>query len=172
MWTRRGIGALLGMAVGAALLGAGGSEARFPAQVTDVDGRRIDITLLAAQQRLIVVTLKATWCPVCARQLVRLERLRPGLENCGATFLVLSPGPAERIRALRKATGFSARYVEDRDLAIARSLGLRLTRDQILPGLFAIDASLQIAWEQRGRNGAHYGDGKLQEYLGCKLIAT
>ena len=118
-----------------------------------------------------MVTLKATWCPVCAQQLVRLERLRPGLENCGATFLVLSPGPGAGIRAVREATGFSARYLEDRDLAIARSLGLQLAPDQITPGLFAIDASLRIAWEQRGRDGAHYGDGQLQEFLGCELIA-
>ena len=30
----------------------------------------------------------------------------------------------------------------------------------------------RIAWEQRGRNGAHYGDGKLQEYLGCRRLET
>ena len=160
------------LALASVLLAADGSGVRFPAQLTDVDGAKVDVAALASDHRLIVVTLKATWCPVCARQLVRLERLRTGLENCGATFLVLSPGPELEIREVRSKTGFGARYVEDADLAIARSLGLQLGPDQMVPAIFAVNAKLAVDWEQRGRGGSYYGDGRLQKYLGCDLIGT
>ncbi len=165
----RGLGAAL---LGLFLLGAEAPPPSFPAQLLDIDGRAVDVSALASAHRLIVVTLKAPWCPVCARQLARLEGLSAALENCGATFLVLSPGPAERIRAVREATGFSARYVEDRDLTIARSLGLELAPDQIVPSLLAVDSERTIVWQQRGRSGGSYGDGRLQRYLGCETART
>ncbi len=165
---RGALAALLGLF----LLGADAQLERFPARLIDIDGSPIDVSALASERRLIVVTLKAPWCPVCARQLARLEGLSAALENCGATFLVLSPGPADRIRAVREATGFQARYVEDRDLAIARSLGLELAPDQIVPSLLAIDSERAIIWQQRGRSGVSYGDGRLQRYLGCETART
>ena len=37
----------------------------LPATLDDVYGKRVDVAELAAKHRLVVVTLKATWCPVC-----------------------------------------------------------------------------------------------------------
>ncbi len=42
------------------------NTAVFPAKVlTDIAGKTVDIEKLAAAHNLVVVTLKATWCPVC-----------------------------------------------------------------------------------------------------------
>ena len=157
----RGLGAAL---LGLFLLGAEAPPPSFPAQLLDIDGRAVDVSALASAHRLIVVTLKAPWCPVCARQLARLEGLSAALENCGATFLVLSPGPAERIRAVREATGFAIGGVAP--------VAHELAPDQIVPSLLAVDSERTIVWQQRGRSGGSYGDGRLQRYLGCETART
>ena len=61
----------------AAVLSSAQEPRLFPAELVDIDGQRIDITELAANDHLVVVTLKATWCPVCQQQLLRLKELLP-----------------------------------------------------------------------------------------------
>jgi peroxiredoxin len=109
---------------------------------------------------------------VCAHQLVRLEQRRAGLERCGAQFLVLAPGPVERIRAARKATGFRAVWVADSSLSVGRALDLVLGAGELVPAILEIDAEGRVTWEQRGRSGEFYGDGALQKHLECEQRDT
>jgi len=145
------------------------SAARFPAQLEDIDGQKVGIAEMMGEGRLFLVTLKSPSCPVCARQLVRLERLRASLERCGARFAVLSPGPAERIRELRASTAFGAFWFEDPGLALGRALDLVLGPGELVPAIAELDAQGRIVWVQLGRSGARYGDGALQKRLGCDL---
>lgn len=142
----------------------------FPAFVTDIDGHRIDVAKLAADGKLVVVTLKATWCPVCQEQLARLRTHLPRLRSCGAHFIVLAPGPTEDLRQIARDSRFPYPFVEDRNLAIARAADLILAPDQIAPAIFVLDAERGIAWLQRGRSGVYYGDGELLERLGCEPL--
>jgi peroxiredoxin len=153
--------------LGIALLAA--APSRLPEVLVDLDGRSVGLAEMIGEGRLFVITLKSASCPVCARQLVRLERLRAGLERCGARFAVLSPGPAERIRRLRAATGFGAHWFEDPELALGRALDLLLGPDELVPAIVEIDAQGRVVWAQRGRSGELYGDGALQKHLGCEL---
>ena len=72
----------------------------FPKTIVAVDGEKLDIAALVKRRTVVVVTLKATWCPVCQRQLVRLKDRLPELKPCGVSFLVLAPGPASELRAI------------------------------------------------------------------------
>jgi hypothetical protein len=153
--------------LGIALLAA--APAPFPENLVDLDGRRVSRAEMTGQGRLFVITLKSASCPVCARQLVRLERLRAGLERCGARFAVLSPGPAEHIRKLRAATGFGAHWFEDAGLVLGRALDLVLGPGELVPAIVEIGAHGQVVWEQRGRGEQSYGDGALQRHLDCDL---
>jgi peroxiredoxin len=155
--------ALLGI-----VLAASGPDPVLPLRLLDVDGAPVDLGALAAGQRLFVVTMKTASCPVCAQQLARLERQRPALELCGARFVILAPGPAEGIRAARQATGLRARWVEDADLGLARSLDLLLAPGQIVPAILELDPGGRVVWQQRGRNGSAFGDRALRERLGCE----
>ena len=146
------------------------SQTVFPETITDVDGSTIDVATLAAQGKLVVVTLKATWCPVCQEQLARLRKLLPRLRSCGANFLVLAPGPADELRQIAHDSRFPYPFIEDRDLAIARAADLVLAPDQIAPAIFVLDESRNIAWLQRGRSGVYYGDGELLDRLGCEPL--
>lgn len=148
------------------------SEAIFPKTLTDVDGNPIDVAKLAADGKLVVVTFKATWCPVCQEQLVRLRKLLPRLRSCGASFIVLAPGPAEDLRRIAHDSRFPYPFVEDRNLAIARAADLVLAPDQITPAIFILDEEREIAWLQRGRSGVYYGDGELLERLGCAPLGV
>jgi peroxiredoxin len=146
-------------------------EARFPASMTDIDGNRIDIESLARAKNLVVVTLKATWCPVCQHQLVRLRERLPDLQRCGVTFVVLAPGPASELAAIRERTGFLFPFVADEGLEIARSLGLTLSAEEILPCMLQILSDGRIGWRQLGRNGAYFGDAELEEFFDCTRAA-
>lgn len=149
------------------LLGTG--TPRFPAELVDVDGMRVGLDAMTRDGRLFVVTMKSAACPVCARQLVRLERLRTGLARCGARFAVLAPGPVERIRKARQASGLAAHWFEDPGLSVGRALGLVLGPGELVPAILEIDAQGRVVWQQRGRSDQLYGDGALQRHLGCEL---
>ncbi len=140
---------------------------RFPAVVTDIDQNVIDIEALTRERNLVVVTLKATWCLVCQRQLVRLRSRLQELDACAVTFVVLAPGPAEELAAIRRRTGFDFPFVADEGLEIARSLDLVLTDEGIVPCMLQILPGGRIGWRQLGRNGAYFGDDELREYFDC-----
>jgi len=139
----------------------------LPALLDDVYGKRIDVADLATKHRLVVVTLKATWCPVCRAQLERLRAALPRLRSCGATFIVLAPGPEDTLRAVADATGFPYPFVEDRDLAIARAADLVLAPDQIVPAILVANARREIVWMDRGRNPTAFNDPALLAELQC-----
>jgi len=139
----------------------------LPAVLDDVYGKRVDVAELATKHHLVVVTLKATWCPVCRAQLERLRTALPRLRSCGATFIVLAPGPRDALRAVADATGFPYPFVEDRDLAIARAADLVLAPDQIVPAILVANARREIVWMDRGRNPTAFNDPALLAELQC-----
>jgi len=125
--------------------------------------------ILANEKKLFIVTLKETWCSVCFKQLLRLETRLTELRICGATFVVLSHGPKDALKLIRKRTEFPYPFVEDKGLALAKKLKLQIAADQIQPAIFAVNKNREIAWMQLGRNGSYYGDKELQEYLDCEF---
>ena len=147
-------------------------ELILPATLQDIDGREVDLAGMARRRQVVFVTMKGPWCGVCKRQLVRLRRIQSRLSECGAAFVVLAPGPREEISEVRRVTGFSARYVEDAGLKLARALGLQLAEDQIQPAIFRIDRNLRVAWMQAGRSGRYYGDRELWKHLDCGKVDT
>ena len=116
----------------------------------------------------MVVALKEPGCPVCHDQLRRIRERLPQLAHCQVQFVVLSPGPRERLEALRKKSGFPYPFVEDVDLAIAERLGLRMAPGKIQPSILVVAPDLSIRWEQRGRNGSYFGDPELLSHLRCE----
>ena len=143
---------------------------RLPPSLVDVGGATVDLAGLARSRKLFLVTLKSTSCPVCRAQLARLIQQLPRLRSCDATFVVLSPGPASEIEAVRKESGFPFPFVEDQGLELASSLGLRLSPTEMTPAIFAVDANLEIVWMQQGRSGLYFGDPELLEYLDCAAL--
>jgi len=148
---------------------SGDEKTILPKQLIDVYGKTVDIAKLAREKKLFVVTLKATWCSVCFKQLLRLKTRLTELRICGATFVVLSPGPKDALKSIRKRTEFPYPFVEDKGLALAKKLKLQIVAAQIQPAIFAVNKKREIAWMQLGRNGSYYGDKELQEYLDCEF---
>ena len=151
------------------ILGGGTAHASMtiPPRLTDVRGAEIDVAGLAARQTLIFVTLKTATCPVCHEQIRRLAALQARLRACGASFIVLAPGPADALRQVAARTGFPYPFVEDVGLALARGAGLAVGPAEIMPGFFHVNAEREIVWTQRGRSAARFGDGELLGYLRC-----
>ena len=139
----------------------------LPAERTDVYGKAVVVAALAAKHRLVVVTLKTPSCPVCRGQLERLRQALPRLRSCGATFVVLAPGPADALRAVAEATGFPYPFVEDRDLALARAADLVLAPGEIVPAILVANARREVVWADRGRNPTSFNDPALLAELEC-----
>jgi peroxiredoxin len=143
---------------------------QMPPRLEDVRGETIDVATLAREFRLVFVTLKATWCPVCQVQLERLARLLPRLRSCGASFVILAPGPRQDLEKVAATSQFPYPFVADVDMSIAASAGLRMAADQMQPAIFTVNAEREIVWIQRGRSGAHFGDAQLLEHLDCRAF--
>ena len=141
-------------------------QVRFPERVTSVEGKLIDVAKLGREQRVVVVTLKATWCRVCQEQLYRIKARLP-LSHCGVTFLVLSPGPVEALKSIQKRTGFPYPFVEDRDLAIAKSLGLKMSEAEMMPAILILRRDRSVGWMLRGRGPSSFPDRELLDEIDC-----
>ena len=139
----------------------------IPETLRDVRGETVDVGALAARGRLVVITVKAPSCPVCRTQLERLRRALPRLRSCGATFIVLAPGPVKDLEALANASGCPFPFVEDRGLELGRAADLVLAPGQLVPGVFGVNAQREIVWVDRGRSEMRFSDEALFEYLAC-----
>jgi peroxiredoxin len=141
-------------------------QAQFPEKIADINGRLIDVGKLAGEKTVTVVTLKATWCPVCQEQLIRLKDNLHLINTDRVTFLVLSPGPQNELLEIKKNTGFPYPFIEDKKLRITKSLGLDMSEKEITPSIFILNKNRNIRWMQRGRSGWYYGDEELLNEIG------
>ncbi len=142
---------------------------QFPGRIVSVSGDTVDVGQLAKDKRVVVITLKAIWCPVCQRQLVRIRQQLEQIKNCPVAFLVLSPGPGKALRGIKKRIDFPYPFIEDKNLAIAKKFDLVLDqeRGEITPAIFILKPDLSIGWMQLGRNGSYYGDPQLFDEIDC-----
>ena len=143
-------------------------QAGFPEILRDIDGNDINLKELAAQKTVAIITMKAPACPVCQTQILRLMENFYKLAACNVTFLILAPGPGEKLKQAREMTQFPFPFIVDEGLKIARSFELLLSEMEILPSILILNKDLEIAWSQRGRNAFYFGDPALMKQLNCK----
>ena len=142
-------------------------EINFPAIVTSSAGKEIDVAALAKAHIMIVVTIKATWCPVCRQQLLRIKEQLGDFEKCNASFLVLSPGSNEAVQEVKFNTDFPFPFIPDQNFSIAKKLDLILSPEEIMPAIVILNEDLSVKWIRKGRNALNFGDAELKYYLGC-----
>ncbi len=142
-------------------------EIYFPATVTSSTGKDIDVAALAKAHIMIVITIKATWCPVCRQQLLRIKEQLGDFKKCNASFLVLSPGSNEAVQEVKFNTDFPFPFIPDQNFSIAKILDLILSPEEIMPAIVILNKDLSIKWIRRGRNALNFGDKELKDYLGC-----
>ena len=139
----------------------------FPAEVRTIDGETLDLREVARTSTVVVVTLKAHWCPVCRNQLRRIKENQQAFADCGVTFLILAPGPRDELATIQRESSLAYPFVEDVNLDIARSLGLQLSADEIAPAILMLNRDLTVGWVQQGRNASYYGDCELMKEVAC-----
>jgi peroxiredoxin len=139
----------------------------FPAELRTIDGGTLDLRAVARTSTVVVVTLKAHWCPVCRNQLRRIKENQQALADCGVTFVILAPGPRDELATIQRETGLAYPFVEDVNLDIARSLGLQLSANEIAPAILMLNRDLKVGWVQQGRSANYYGDCELMKEIAC-----
>ena len=140
----------------------------LPDIIMDIDGNTINLKELTAKQTVVVITMKAPDCPVCQTQIIRIIENFDKLSACNVTFLVLAPGPVEKLQKAKELTKFPLPFIVDEGLKIARSLDLLLNETQILPSILILNERLKVEWAQRGRNSLYFGDPELMKHLKCE----
>ena len=130
----------------------------FPEIITDIDGNAINLKELTTQKTVAIITMKAPDCPVCQTQLLRIMQNFDKLSACNVTFLVLAPGPIEKLQKAKELTKFPFPFIVDQDLKISQSLDLIIKETQILPSILILNDKLEVEWDQRGRNALYFGD--------------
>ena len=141
---------------------------RFPEIITDIDGNPINLKELTSQKTVAIITMKAPDCPVCQTQILRIMQNFDKLSVCNVTFLVLAPGPIDKLQKAKELTKFPFPFIMDKDLKIARSLDLIINEAQILPSILILNDKLEVEWAQRGRNALYFGDPELMKRLKCE----
>ena len=140
----------------------------FPEIITDIDGDTINLKELTTQKTVAVITMKTPNCPICQTQLLRIMQNFDKLSTCNVTFLVLAPGPIDKLQKAKELTKFPFPFIVDQDLKIARSLDLIINETQILPSILILNDKLEVEWAQRGRNALYFGDPELMKRLKCE----
>ena len=140
----------------------------FPEMINDIDGNTINLKELAGQKTIAVITMKSSDCPICQTQILRIMENFNKLSVCNVTFLVLAPGPEEKLLRAKELTKFPFPFIVDNELKIARSLDLLLNETQILPSILILNDKLEVEWAQRGRNALYFGDPALTKHLKCE----
>jgi peroxiredoxin len=140
----------------------------FPEIITDIDSTTINLKEITKQKTVAVITMKAPDCPVCQTQLLRIMQNFDKLSACNVTFLVLAPGPIDKLQKAKELTKFPFPFIVDQDLKIARSLDLIINDTQILPSILILNDKLEVEWAQRGRNALYFGDPELMKRLKCE----
>ena len=140
----------------------------FPEIITDIDGDPINLKELTTQKTVAVITMKAPDCPVCQTQLLRIMQNFDKLSACNVTFLVLAPGPIDKLQKAKELTKFPFPFIVDQNLKIARPLDLIMNETQILPSILILNDKLEVEWAQRGRNALYFGDPELMKRLKCE----
>ena len=140
----------------------------FPEIITDIDGNAINLKELTTQKTVAIIAMKAPDCPVCQNQLLRIMQNFDKLSACNVTFLVLAPGPVEKLQKAKELTKFPFPFIVDKELKITRSLDLLLNETQILPSILIFNERLEVEWAQRGRNSLYFGDPELMKRLKCE----
>ena len=140
----------------------------FPKIITDIDGDTIHLKELTTQKTVAVITMKAPDCPVCQTQILRIIQNFDKLSACNITFLVLAPGPIDKLQKAKELTKFPFPFIVDQNLKIARLLDLIINETQILPSILILNDKLEVEWAQRGRNALYFGDPELMKRLKCE----
>ena len=140
----------------------------FPEIITDIDGDTINLKELTTQKTVAVITMKTPDCPVCQTQILRIIQNFDKFSSCNVTFLVLAPGPVEKLQKAKELTKFPFPFIVDQNLNISRSLNLIINQNQILPSILILNDKLEVEWAQRGRNAFYFGDPELMKRLKCE----
>ena len=126
---------------------------------TDLAGKPVRLSGLAAGKKALVVTLTSQSCPVSAKYLPALGRLETEYGPKGVGFVYVNPIATDRPDAIRPAVGsagVTGPYLLDRDGSLARALGARTTGD-----VFVLDAARTVVY--RGAMDDRYGVGYARE---------
>ena len=139
----------------------------FPGTVFDTDGEIISIDKLSRNRTVCVITVKATWCPVCREQLIRIRDRLAEYKRCNLTFLVLVPGEPEAIKHLKERTRLPFPFIQDKELRISERYSLDRPPVEIFPAIFILNKDRTLRWMHRGRGHDYYSDQALSDYLDC-----
>jgi thiol-disulfide isomerase/thioredoxin/mono/diheme cytochrome c family protein len=129
---------------------------------TDLAGKPGKLSDFKAN-KLLVVAVTNTTCPLCKKYTPSLARLEKEYAAKGVAFLFVNPTATDK----PEASGFTGRYVHDKDHALTAAVGVKSTTEVVV-----LDAARTVLY--RGAIDDQYGlgyslDAPRQRYLAAAL---
>jgi peroxiredoxin len=94
-------------------------------QASDEDGNQLSSTDLAGAPA-IMLFVRGSWCPFCAKQVADLTRVYKEITDSGARLILVTPKPLETTRRVADIFGVEFDFWLDESLEIAKQLGIFL----------------------------------------------
>ena len=103
---------------------------RLPAvEVTDVEGRALDLSRVVAAKPAVIIFYRGGWCPYCNRHLGALGTIEPRLVKLGYQVLAISADRPAKVLVTREKFGFHYRLLSDSTMEAARAFGIAFKVD-------------------------------------------
>lgn len=134
--------------------------------LADTRGRSTSLRRQARGQRLVVVTIKGTWCKVCIEQLTRLQKIRHALAERGARVVALSSERPKQHASAAKRYDLRMPLLSDPKRRVLRKLGLWLERPaHPMPAMVVFDRCGRERGRQLGRRPGARREKQLLAFL-------
>ena len=99
------------------------------AGVQTADGSAIDLAMLVAGKRTVLIFYRGGWCPFCTLHLSAVGQIQPKLAEMGYQILAISPDrPGELIKSIDKQK-LEYTLLSDSNMSAARAFGLAFRVD-------------------------------------------
>ena len=143
----------------------------------DQHGNKIQLSDLLKKGKVVLVFYRGQWCPICMPHLRKLQEGLAGIEDKGASIVIITPEKQENIQKTMLKTSITIpiiydekyKIMEDFDVAFLPSMGLRFVYNTMLranlknaqsddsqtlpvPATFIIDTNSKVKWRHFDRD--------------------
>lgn len=98
-------------------------------EVTDLDGRALNLSRLVSRQRSVIIFYRGGWCPYCNTHLGALATIEPELLPMGYQVLAISADRPGEVEETRDKFGFHYRLLSDARMEAARAFRIAFRVD-------------------------------------------
>lgn len=112
--------------------------------LTNADGMEVPLSRLLKNQPTVLIFYRGGWCAYCSTQLGQLKQVDIPLQKLGYQIIAISPDKVEKIRESLKKHDLSYMLLSDGDAEAIRAFGLAFQVDEATYSKYKKDYGLDL----------------------------